>query len=151
MCAFALGPFWKRCSLSSWFPFSLITLLSLGPLPSAEWFSYIHGIITMGEDLHGHLVQPSLRHQDHPLNHSLSSASHLNGLNCAGRKEAMLSTLLTSTFGVSLHFGHLGYRIMAKGGLAQHCRTSLSLDVLFVDVFLEHLLGNYLNEKLEVI
>lgn len=40
---------------------------------------------------------------------------------------------------------------MAKGGLAQHCRTSLSLDVLFVDVFLEQLLGKYLNEKLEVI
>lgn len=95
----------------------------------------------VGEDLHKHLVQPSLHHQDHPLNRSLSSTSHLNGLNCAGGKEAMLSTLLTSTFGVSVRFGHLGYQIMAEGGLTQHCRTSLSLDVLFVDVFLEQLLG----------
>lgn len=41
----------------------------------------------------------------------------------------------------SVRFGHLGYQIMAEGGLTQHCRTSLSLDVLFVDVFLEQLLG----------
>lgn len=74
----------------------------------------------------------------------LSAAYHLHALNCAGRREVLYLTDFNTGSRQTARFGHHGWRCTHRV-----LPDFLSLDGLFVEVFMEQFLGKHLNKKLK--